>query len=221
MKRQRRAVSEWEEILEQWRASGLAGREFAEAHDLKVSSLYRWSRRLEAGKRQRRGGAQLTAAPNRGEICTRLGRVCGRRGRRGCAVAGAARGVAMLTFPSGVRLYLATAPTDMRKSFDALSTLVQSEFGLSPLQGDLFIFLNRRGTQVRILFWDRDGYCLLCKRLEQGTFRRVRTPSDGVRVEIDAGELAMLLEGIDAKQVRRRKRYKPPAPVENPAPEVF
>lgn len=117
----------------------------------------------------------------------------------------------MLTFPSGVRLYLATAPTDLRKSFDGLSALVESELRLSPLRGDLFIFLNRRATQIRILFWDRDGYCVLSKRLEQGTFRRMRTEEGGAGVEIDAGEFAMLLEGIDAKQVRRRKRYKAPA----------
>lgn len=116
----------------------------------------------------------------------------------------------MLTFPAGVRLYLATAPTDMRKSFDGLSALVQGELGRSPLSGDLFIFLNRRGTQVRILFWDRDGYCVLAKRLEQGTFRRIRTSEGDAGVEIDAGELAMLLEGIDAKEVKRRKRYKVP-----------
>jgi transposase len=116
----------------------------------------------------------------------------------------------MLTWPPGVRLYLATAPVDMRKSFDGLSALVQSEIGLDPMRGGLYIFLNRRMTQVRILFWDRDGYCVLGKRLEQGTFRRVRT-AEGAGVEIDAAELSMLLEGIDAKQVRRRKRYKAPA----------
>jgi transposase len=116
----------------------------------------------------------------------------------------------MLTFPAGVRLYLATTPTDLRKSFDGLSTLVQGELGMSPLSGDLFIFLNRRATQVRILFWDRDGYCVLSKRLEQGTFRRIRTADGHGGVEIDAGELAMLLEGIDAKVVKRRKRYKVP-----------
>jgi transposase len=126
----------------------------------------------------------------------------------------------MLTFPSNVRLFLATAPTDMRKGFDGLSTLVEAELGMSPLRGDLFIFLNRRATQVRILFWDRDGYCVLAKRLEQGTFRRIRAADGGVPgVEIDAGEFAMLLEGIDARHVRRRKRYKRPqdeAPTQSP-----
>jgi transposase len=114
----------------------------------------------------------------------------------------------MLTFPSSARLYLATSPTDLRKGFDGLSTLVESELGLSRLRGDLFIFLNWRATQVRILFWDRDGYCVLGKRLKQATFRRVRAADGGAGVEIDAGEFVMLLEGIDAKHVRRRKRYK-------------
>ncbi|HEX5660557.1 MAG TPA: IS66 family insertion sequence element accessory protein TnpB [Polyangiales bacterium] len=118
----------------------------------------------------------------------------------------------MLTLPSSVKLYLATEPTDCRKSFGGLSTLVQDSFGLSATTGDLFIFLNRRGTQVRILFWDRDGFCVLMKKLEAGTFRRVKTAQGASRVEIDAGELAMLLEGIDAPKVRRRKRYvKPPS----------
>ena len=87
-------------------------------------------------------------------------------------------------------------PTDCRRSFDGLSALVQGEFGRSPMSGDLFVFLNKRATQVRILFWDRDGYCVLMKRLEQGTFRRVKSASGASHVEIDAGELAMLLEGM-------------------------
>lgn len=79
---------------------------------------------------------------------------------------------------------------------------------MAPTSGDLFIFLNRRATQVRILFWDRDGYCVLMKRLEQGTFRRVKNAEGVGHVEVDAGELAMLLEGIDAPVVKRRKRFK-------------
>jgi transposase len=104
-------------------------------------------------------------------------------------------------------MYLATAPADMRKSFDGLSALVQGELGLDPMRGGVYIFLNRRATQIRLLFWDRDGYCVVGKRLEQGTFLRVRT-AEGVGVEIDSAELVMLLEGIEAKEVRRRKRYK-------------
>lgn len=116
----------------------------------------------------------------------------------------------MLSFGASVRLFVATSPTDLRKSFDGLSAVVQSELGMSPLRGDMFIFLNRRATQVRILFWDRDGFCVLCKRLEQGTFRRVQSADGEASVEIEAAELAMLLQGIDAQGVHKRKRYKPP-----------
>ena len=120
----------------------------------------------------------------------------------------------MLNFPSGVRLFLATGSTDLRKSYDGLSALVHGEFGMSATSGDLFVFLNRRGTQVRILFWDRDGYCVVMKRLERGTFRRVKSQSGESHVEIDGGELSMLLEGIDAKSIRRRKRYRAAPAVE-------
>jgi len=116
----------------------------------------------------------------------------------------------VLALPSNVRLYAAAHPTDLRKSYDGLSALVQGAFGMQPTSGDLFIFLNRRATQVRILFWDRDGYCMLMKRLEAGTFVRVQAEDDASHVEINAGELAMLLEGIDAKAVTRRKRYRLP-----------
>ena len=67
----------------------------------------------------------------------------------------------MLTFPSNVRLYLATGHTDLRRSFNGLSALVEGSFGLEARSGDLFIFLNRRCTQVRILFWARDGDCIV------------------------------------------------------------
>lgn len=118
----------------------------------------------------------------------------------------------MLSFPANVTLHLATAPTDLRRSYNGLSALVEGSFGLNARNGDLFIFLNRRATQVRILFWERDGFCILMKRLEEGTFRRVKTADGKDLVQIDVGELAMLLEGIDAVKVTRRKRYKAPAP---------
>jgi transposase len=118
----------------------------------------------------------------------------------------------MLTFPAGVKLYLATEPTDFRKSFNGLSILVEHAFGLDAMTGHLFIFLNRRRTQVRILFWDRDGFCLVAKKLEKGTFVRSKRGQDGqTHVQIDAADLALLLEGIESKQVSRSPRYKPPA----------
>jgi transposase len=117
----------------------------------------------------------------------------------------------MLTFPANVRIFLANRPIDGRKSFSGLAAVVDSEFGCAPTSGDLFIFLNRRSTQVRLLFWDRDGFWLMAKRLEMGTFRRVRQAGeDSAQVEIDAADLSMLLEGVEAQNIRRRKRYKKP-----------
>jgi len=117
----------------------------------------------------------------------------------------------MLTFPSGVKLYLATGPTDLRKSFNGLSILVEQEFGLDAMTGHLFVFLNRRMNQIRILFWDRDGFCIVAKKLERGTFRRSKK-GNGERphVEIDAVDLALLLEGIEIKEIRRSSRYRAP-----------
>ncbi len=116
----------------------------------------------------------------------------------------------MLNFPTNVRLYLATEPVDLRRSYDGLSAMVDGTFGKQAMSGDLFVFMNRRANQVRILFWDRDGYVIMMKRLEQGTFRRTATAEGKDLVEIDAGELAMLLESIDAPSIKRRRRYQAP-----------
>jgi len=118
----------------------------------------------------------------------------------------------MLTFPAGVKLYLATGATDLRKSFRGLSMLVEHEFGLDAMTGHLFVFLNRRANQVRILFWDRDGFCIIGKKLEKGTFRRShKGDAEKTHVQIDAVDLALLLEGIEIKALRRSPRYKPPS----------
>lgn len=114
----------------------------------------------------------------------------------------------MLTLPSNVKLFLADGAVDFRKSFDALSAIVEHEFGMTVCDGHVFIFLNRRGNQVKLLFWERDGLCLVAKRLEVGTFRRIRREgSTSAHIEIDAAELVLLLEGIDVESMKRRKRY--------------
>ena len=115
----------------------------------------------------------------------------------------------MLSFPANVRIYLCTTPTDMRKSFDGLHTLVRQVFQLDPLDGHLFLFVNRRGDRVKILWWDRDGLALYYKRLEAGTYPLPVVPkyADAEGVEIDATQLAMLLNGVDVRSATRRKRY--------------
>jgi transposase len=115
----------------------------------------------------------------------------------------------MLTLPSSVKIYVAVAPVDARKSFDGLAALVQSEFGLEPLSGHLFAFLNRRGHIAQILFWDRHGFILMKKRLEAGTFRLSRKAlPESTHVEIDGAELTLMLEGIELDGAKRRKRYE-------------
>jgi transposase len=108
----------------------------------------------------------------------------------------------MLSLPPSVRVFVCRAPTDMRKSFDALCALVESVLKQDPFSGHLFVFLSRRRDKVKILYWDRSGFFLLYKRLEEGTFWMPE------RAEIGARELMMVLEGIDASQVRQRRWYQ-------------
>jgi transposase len=108
-------------------------------------------------------------------------------------------------FPEGrVRVFLFGAPVDMRRSFDGLSALVRQSLGQDPLSGHLFCFINRRATQMKVLYWDRNGFCVWAKRLERG-----RLVSDWSRVragEMDWTGLKLLLEGIEPK--KRKLRYQ-------------
>ncbi len=119
----------------------------------------------------------------------------------------------MLTLPPSVRLYVATQPVDVRRSFNGLSLYVQSVLRMAPTCGHLFIFFNRRRDQTRILYWDRNGYALWAKRLERGRF--VLPPNllspDGP-AHIEAAELALILEGISLMGARRRPRWEPMDP---------
>ena len=110
-----------------------------------------------------------------------------------------------------VRVFLCTSPTDMRKGFDTLAVLVRDGLGYDPLSGHLFMFVGRRRDRLKILYWDRDGYALWYKRLEQGTFRMPIAKPDAESIELKASELAMLLEGIDLRSIKRRKRFRRPA----------
>ena len=110
-----------------------------------------------------------------------------------------------------VRVFLCTSPTDMRKGFDTLAVLVRDSLGYDPLSGHLFLFVGRRRDRLKILYWDRDGWALWYKRLEQGTFRMPVAKPDAASIELKASELAMLLEGIDLRSIKRRKRFRRPA----------
>jgi transposase len=112
----------------------------------------------------------------------------------------------MLTFPGSIRVFLALEPADMRGSFDALGGLAR-RLGLSPEDGHLYVFLNARRTLMKILFFDRSGWCLLAKRLEQGTFQLPDAPDGARRVTLDSATLGLILEGYDLRRAPRRLRY--------------
>ena len=113
----------------------------------------------------------------------------------------------MMGFTSAQRYYLSREPADMRKSFDGLSGLVRQGMGRDPLSGEVFIFLNRRRTMIKILVWDRSGFVVWSKRLERGTFELPRNTQAGASVPLRWEELVMILEGVSLSSVQRRKRY--------------
>jgi transposase len=116
----------------------------------------------------------------------------------------------MLSLPSAVRIWLATRPTDLRKSFDSLAELVRQHLAADPLSGQLFVFRNKRADRVKLLYWDEDGFVIVYKRLELGTFRFPEATAAGV--EIRAADLQMLLDGVELDSVKRQRRYRRPRP---------
>jgi len=114
----------------------------------------------------------------------------------------------VLTLPPGARVFVATGRVDGRKGIDGLSALVRSQFAEDPLSGTMFVFFSRRADRVRVLYWDRDGYVLVNKRLEKGFYRLPWSAEQG-RVVIEAAELLLVLEGIELRGASRRARWSP------------
>jgi transposase len=108
---------------------------------------------------------------------------------------------------TSMRIWLAVQPADMRCGFDRLAALAGVVTGEDPLSGHLFLFRGRGGDRLKILYWDKDGWALWYKRLEEGVFKLPRIDGEARSVELRPSELAMLLDGIDLKSVRRVKRY--------------
>lgn len=114
----------------------------------------------------------------------------------------------MIVPPAGTRIWIAAGITDMRRGFDGLAALVQTQLQVDPFSGQLFVFRGRRGDRIKVLWWDGDGLCLFAKRLERGRFVWPRA-TNGV-VSLTPAQLSMLLEGIDW---RRPVRTAPPRAV--------
>jgi transposase len=102
----------------------------------------------------------------------------------------------MLSLPRSVRIYVASAPVDMRMGHDGLFALVREQWKKDPFTGHLFVFFGRAHDRVKVLFWDRGGFVVYYKRLENGRFRWPRPSGDDVHIEVDGTDLAMLLDGI-------------------------
>jgi transposase len=115
----------------------------------------------------------------------------------------------MLTLPSSVKIFLATAPVDMRKSHDGLAAAVRRQLGQDEFSGHLFVFMSRSRDRVKILCWERGGFVLWYKRLEKNRFRMPTFEGEGTSLELDAGQLTMLLDGVDMNRVHRASFWKP------------
>jgi transposase len=127
----------------------------------------------------------------------------------------------VILLPKSVRVYVATEPVSLRKSFEGLSNEVRAVLAGDPISGHVFLFLNRRRTQVKLLLWTRGGFTIVHKRLERGQFTfPARVTAGAASVEIDAHELAMLLEGLAASTQRSARRWSPEPPTRARLPDA-
>lgn len=114
-----------------------------------------------------------------------------------------------MMLPASVQVWFATEPVDMRRGHDGLLALVRALAVADPYSGHLFVFLGRRADRCKVLYWHRGGFVVTYKRLERGRFRLPALPDNGATVAMDATTLAMLLDGIDIKRVRRPELWSP------------
>jgi transposase len=111
----------------------------------------------------------------------------------------------MLSLPATMNVYLCAQPIDLRKSFEGLSTLVETVFQRNALDGHLFLFVNKRHYRLKALWWDRDGFVIWYKRLERGCFELPHATAEQPHVTLDATALAMLLGGVPLATPRRQR----------------
>lgn len=115
----------------------------------------------------------------------------------------------MFALSSENRFHLYSQPTDMRKSFDGLSGLVQNDLDRNPAGGDVFIFINKRRDKIKLLHWQGVSFILYYKRLEEGTFELPRYNSSVGSITLDYAKLVMIVDGLSIENIQKRKRYQP------------
>ena len=124
----------------------------------------------------------------------------------------------MLGLPAQLEIYACTEPVDFRKQHDGLVAIVREALGRDPLDGSLFVFFNRRRDRIKLLVFDRNGFWLMYKRLEQGTYEGLRA-GESSQLRMSRAELSMLLDGFDLKISQKRKHYRYSLRIESRASE--
>lgn len=114
----------------------------------------------------------------------------------------------MLHLSTSCTYFLYTGHADMRKSFDGLCGIIKTQMTLNALGGSVFIFMNRRRTQVKLLLWEGDGFSIYYKRLEKGTFELPATSSQLASVALDARQLQFILQGVSLRKIVYRPRLR-------------
>lgn len=115
----------------------------------------------------------------------------------------------MFTLSSSNRFHLYGKPTDMRKSFNGLSGLVQNKLGRNPLCGDVFIFINKKLDKIKLLHFGRGGFTLYYKRLEKGQFELPEYDLSVCSIKLDYAQMVMIVDGLSIKNITRRAHYLP------------
>jgi transposase len=116
----------------------------------------------------------------------------------------------MFTLSYSHRFQLYSNPTDMRKSFDSLGGLVQNHLGQSPMNGDVFVFINKTRNRIKLLHWSGSGFVLYYKRLESGTFELPVYDIHAGSYQLNYSQMVMLIDGICIKNIHQKKQYKMP-----------
>lgn len=116
----------------------------------------------------------------------------------------------MFTLGSSLKFQLYSQPTDMRKSFDSLCGVVQNQLGLSPVNGDVYVFINKTRNKIKLLHWAGSGFVLYYKRLESGTFEHPQYDIETGSYQMTYSQMVMLVDGISIKNIERKKHYELP-----------
>ncbi len=115
----------------------------------------------------------------------------------------------MFTLSSSSKFHLYSEPTDMRKSFDGLSGIIQNILSENPCSGDVFIFINKKRNKVKLLHWQGISFVLYYKRLEEGTFELPQYDIDSGSITLNYSQIVMLIDGLSIKNIKKRKQYVP------------